>query len=485
MQLPDNFIALLFAAAVIFVAGGVVFYAIVREPTRYFRLERVAFCYPLGLAALGMPMFLLSWAGVRMAVWHILLLVGAAAAAVFAIRRVPIPEFCAPKKDAEPRKSFTEFEWLLVAVIVACLGARTVACLLAPLNDWDGICIWGLKAKIFFFTTVHDTDFFQNQQNAFSMVVYPLLWPFMYTWVCTVLGKWDDLGMLILNPINMWVFAALLYCTAKKFTPRTVALAVTAMMASLPASMHYAETAQADIPIMLISGASLFCLFDWMQHRRTDSILLAAVLMGGALFTKNEGVIIFGAHLCAAILSIFLAGQTAERKKFAAQLGIYFAVAAAMAAPWFWFRRTITVYDWAHSGTGIGTMRWGEISTLAGIIVDNALKFHNAVQLPKWNILWPIFVAATAFSFTKIARHPWICLLFAFLLHAGGVAAVFLASRAPLTFQNLEIGFERYTLIMLPPIWMLLAYEANHFWQIWREGRKVAATPATSASAAR
>jgi hypothetical protein len=462
----------LFAVFVILAAGAAVFYAIVREPSRYYRLERVAYCYPLGLAVLGMPMFLMSWAGFHLAVLPILVLVGFGAALAFWIRRVPLRDFWVPHKDASvPRERLSEFEWFLVAIILVCLGARTLACLLAPLNDWDGLCVWGLKAKILYYDTVRTTDYFQNQQYAFSMGVYPLLWPLMYTWVCTVLGSWDDLGMLILNPINFIVFIVLLYCMLRRFAARTVALAITAVMASLPTLLHYVECGQGDVPMMLISGASLFCLFDWMQHRRTDSILLAAVLMGGALFTKTEGVIIFGAHLCAALLSIFVGTQPTERKRLLGQFAVYFAIAAVMAAPWFVFRPSITLTDWAHAGTGLSTVRWGKIPTMIGIIFDNAVRFQNQVRLAKWHILWPLFAFATVVTYRQVGRPPWICLLVAFVLHASAVALVFLASRSPLTLQELEIGFERYTLIMLPPVWLLLGYEVNYFWGIWRSTR--------------
>ena len=53
----------LFALAVIFAAGMAAFCAIVRNPLRYGRMERIAYCYPLGLTALGTPMFLFSYMG--------------------------------------------------------------------------------------------------------------------------------------------------------------------------------------------------------------------------------------------------------------------------------------------------------------------------------------------------------------------------------------------------------------------------------------
>jgi len=56
----------LFAIAVILAAGAAVFCAVVRDLGHYARWERIAYCYPLGLAALGTPMFLLSYFGVHL-----------------------------------------------------------------------------------------------------------------------------------------------------------------------------------------------------------------------------------------------------------------------------------------------------------------------------------------------------------------------------------------------------------------------------------
>lgn len=461
----------MFAVGVVFCAGAVVFYAIVREPSRYFRLERVALCYPLGMTALAMPMFLLSWAGVRPQVWMMLLLVIGGAVAAYAFRRQPARSLMVVHGDGRPRLPLSEFEWLLIGIIALCFGARTFASLLAPLNDWDGICIWALKAKILYYNTVGTTDYFQSESMSPSNATYPLLWPMMYAWICRVLGQWDDLGMLVLNPINMIVFAALLYCALKRFTTRTVALGITAMMVSLPTLLHYTECGQADVPLMMISGASLFCLFRWMRNEDRSAIWLAAVLMGGALFTKEEGRILMGAHVSAGALFILLDRKAGGWKRLAGQLGAYSLIALAIAAPWFLFRRTITVGMWHMEGSGLHTIRWGEIPSLLSVIAQNAFNFHNQVNLPKWIILWPLFVGGTILTFRRVILAPWICLLTAFMLHGIVLGLLVLSSHDPITMQQFEIAFERYTLIMMPPVWLLLGFQINHFYEVWRAER--------------
>jgi hypothetical protein len=467
MPLPDNFPALVFAVLVIFLAGAVVFYAVVRDPLRFSPLERFAYCYPLGLSALGMPMFLMSWAGFHIRVVPVLALIGLAAVIAYAIRRVPVATFWKRNPNAAPVKPFNEFEWFLLLIIVGCLLVRTMTSLLIPLNDGDGHAIWCFKAKIFYYDTIRTTDYFNRRELAYSHTPYPLLVPFMYVWVSTVAGHWDDMGMFILNPTNLVIFAILLYCTLRKFAVRPVALAITAMLSSLPALMHYAECGQADVPLMLISGASVFCLFEWMQSRRTEFIILAGFLLGGALFTKQEGKFILIAQFCAGALSVWLAPAAYERKKLFGQLAAFVGIAIIWALPWLLFELGIKNYSDDFGGRHLTDLRWAEIPTLLHTIMLDAVVFYNQAHLPKWNILWLIFAFAFV-AFGVWRQYPWNCLLVAFVLHAAAISGIFLISRVPLTMQELEIPFERFALAMMPPLWLVLGKCLNDAWLTWK-----------------
>ncbi len=458
----------LFAIAVIFAAGAAVFCAIVRDLEYYARWERMAYCYPLGLAALGMPMFLLSYFGVFLDTAVITSLVMISLIIAAGLRRVSPRKFCQAGANArQPAQRLTEFEWLLLVIIVLSLGARTLASLLAPLNDWDGVCVWGIKAKVLFYSTVKTSDYFYKPEYAFSHPNYPLLWPFMYAWVCTVLGSWDDLGMLILNPVNLIVFSTLMYWTLRRYVARTVALTVTAIMASLPALVHYAECGQSDVTLMVIFGASLFGMFDWMNHQRRDSLWLSAFLMGGALFTKQEGQIIFAALLCAGGVYIFVA-QRSNWKRLLGQLVVFAVIAVIWALPWLLFQRGIKDWSWDFSGVSLSAIRWGQIPALIQVLFANAVNWNNQVHLPKWNFLWPILVFCLLVN-RSVWRAPWVCLLVVFVIHAIGISCVFLASRWDITLPALEIAMERFTFVMLTPLWLILAKCADDAWTIWKK----------------
>ena len=467
--MSGDFPMLAFAVFVVLAAGMAVFYAVVREPRRYFRVERFAYAWPLGMAALGLPMFLMSLAGMRLSVVAISAVVAAGWLVAWACRRTPLREYWTARDTVEATHvSLTEFEWVLVFIILGCLGTRAVACLLTPMVDWDGIATWGLKAKILYFGTLQDSgDYFHNAEYRCTNQAYPLLCPLLYAWVCTVLGRWDDLRMFIINPIHFTAFIGLVYFTLRKLTSRRSALVVTAIAVSLPSTMHYVECAQSDVPLMLLSGAATFCLVDWMRHRRVESVLLAGILMGGAMFAKEEGRGMFAAQMCAIALAAWFG---ADRKRSLRDVAIFFGIGCVLILPWSLFHRTIPPWYQYFNPLGFHTLRWSQIGGWCKTVWDNATHFYNGAGLPKWNFLWPILAVLVLLSRSP-RRSPWNYILLISILHAMAISVVWLCSTIEFTPGNNEFAYERNTLILLPPLWIVLAACVEEWWAAWRSNQ--------------
>jgi hypothetical protein len=456
MPSPTDAARLVVAILAVFMAGAIVFRAIVEHPEEYPRWEHIAFCWPLGLTALSIPLFLLSWAGIRVNGWAVVAAITVAYAVLHLCRKRRRRELGAEGCNARQSKQpFSDFERMLTLIIVACLSTQFVACLLAPLSDWDSLSNWGFKGKILFYDTLqHARPYWHDGQYQFTNQLYPLLVPVMYSWVCKILGRWDDCEMLIVNPINLIVFVLLLYAAIRRFASRATALTVTAIAASLPAALHYAECGQGDVPLMLIAGASLFCLFDWMRTRRTSSIVLSAVLMGGAMFTKEEGKVLFIGQLLAVSGSTFF-GRRSDVRLWR-DIGIYAGIAFLIALPYFIFSATIP-YPHYQLPLTLFTPRWKELPTLLWTITQNDYHFFNQVGLPKWNLLW-ILLPVSLLATKSWRRQPWIWLVFLATFQATCVASIVLITcPQPMDYLTQEIALERYTLQLLAPLWLVLA----------------------------
>jgi hypothetical protein len=462
----------------IFAAGMVVFYSLVREPQQYSQLERIAYLWPVGLTALAMPMFLLSLAGMRLSIPVVggVVIVGGVLARLS--RRVPWRVYWRTSSATKiSRSPLTEFEWALLFIIIACLAARTIANLMTPMYDWDGICTWVVKSKLLFFSTLKGSwGYFHNAEFRCMNQRYPLLWPIMYTWVCSALGRWDDQAMFVINPINLIAFIIILYHAMRRSVSRPVALSIAAIAASLPASIHYASCGQGDVPLMLINGAALCCLLAWIQHRRRESILLAGFLLGGAMFTKQDGKVIFLAQMCVASASILVGSTRGERKKLIGHVALASLIAVVYIAPSLLYEHTIPFWDQYYRPLSLSTIRWRELPAFIQMQVQNLAGFFNDAGLPKWNFLWPIMAL---FVFTSRApwRYPMNCVLAVFVLHAAGITIVLLAFTYAFRLSSWEFALERFTVIMLPPLWLLFANCVDEWWAIWKH--PPAATPAT------
>lgn len=466
-----DLICVIYAVTVVCVAGATVFYALVSQPSRYYRWERVVYSYPLGMTALALPMFLLSWAGVRMNVALISGLVAAAAVVTCLVKRMSLRQFWGAKQDTQKRRMpLSELEWVMVFVLVASLGAGSVACFLVPMTDWDSLCAWGLKAKVLWHDSIATSpQYFRGGEYRYLQQSYPLLWPLMYAWVCAVLGRWDDQVMMWINPLNVVLFVALLYGALRRIVDRPVALTVSAIAASMPALLHYMECGQADVPLMLIGGAAFFCFFDWLRRHHRDDLLLAAVLMGGALFTKHNAKFLYGAYLVGGMFAIWRGAAPAERKRLVGQLALFGGVAALMMVPHLVYLRSLPPEAYQFDGKTFGVIRWNQIPGLLGIYWDNMTSFSNTVGLPKWNLLWVILMLCLVTSKTPW-QYPWNCLLLIYLINAAAESALFLASQTELRARTggIEFGVERFTLFMLPPLWLVLGRWAGEQWRIWR-----------------
>jgi hypothetical protein len=206
-----------------------------------------------------------------------------------------------------------------------------------------------------------------------------------------------------------------------------------------------------------------------MRERRTDSLLLAGVLMGGAFFTKRETPMIFAAHVCAAVLSAIISPGSLRFKQLAGRLALYGAIAGAVALPWFLFQRNLRDLSWYSSNISFATIRWHDVPGMILYVLNDWIRFYNSVRLPKWSLFWPVLVLSIVLS-RSIRQHPWSCLLVAYLVHLTGVLLTYAAGGEPLTLgTGTEYGWERETIVMLPALLLLLGKCADEQWRIWKD----------------
>lgn len=201
----------------------------------------------------------------------------------------------------------------LVAVIVALFY-----CTILTTNflHSDALASWFMRGKIFYLDQginrehLSDPIFadFDESVGSFNRVTYPPLVPIMYAWVFLLVGDvvvWQAkiLGLALVISI-VW----LLFIEGKRLYDGAWVWQWWGVgwMLSLPAmawalTVHWYGNATLWMTSLYLAG--MICFGRWLSSREHVYLILGGLLIGGAAFTKSEGVV--GWWMLAFLLVIF------------------------------------------------------------------------------------------------------------------------------------------------------------------------------------
>jgi hypothetical protein len=244
---------------------------------------------------------------------------------------------------------------------------------LAPLWEWDFWAIWGLKGRVFLEHGGIDWRWLENRFNAFAHNDYPLLLTLNYDAAALASGGWNDrwLGLLFV------AFAASLALVARdvlrRHTSPVAASLGTVVIASIAATRF---VGLAEGPLIALSGAGLLYLFEAIAGEDAADSRTAAVLLGLAASTKNEGL----ALLAAVAVGIVVCDPPRWRR--VKELW----PAAAIALPWLLLRAVHTLPTDLASGSVVSRFaaRAAQLADIAGWL---------AQSLPD-TLFWLVMLAA-------------------------------------------------------------------------------------------
>ena len=244
----------------------------------------------LGIGTTAAVLFVESMIGLhwsRAALIVPLLAMAAAASAV--ARRHP-----RPRRDT-PVPSSNWWTALFSLLTVAALIGYTLFATAASLWEFDFLVDWGLKARSFFITGGVDWSFLQQTSGRAVHADYPLLLPLAFDALAVLRGTWNDTA---LGLVNVAFAIALLLVLHRVFrdegaTP-TAAAALTFALVPFAASPWIGL---AEAPLVAYTTAATLLI------RSGEALAAAAVLLGLAASTKNEGLTFVVAVAIALVVS--------------------------------------------------------------------------------------------------------------------------------------------------------------------------------------
>jgi hypothetical protein len=338
--------------AAIFIAGDVVNTLCCKETFKSSFPLRFSVAYALGTGTLGLLIFYLSYGGgtINFKNTFFLSLPFIAYFIYATIKgRARLHSGMASVKPSGGSFRNGIVEYFFIILILASVSIITFRALYLPKHMADDRAQWGIKAKILYHEgTIYADDFFHPERVLYH-ASYPPLVPLLESLFYGALETMNDRAGKMPFPLFFFSLLLFFYASQRRFATRRHALMCTAMMAVLPifvTDVHgNPSSGYADIPLTFYYTIAAFSLFSWIKDRQREDILLATVCITFAIFTKREGLVLWGTAILALLL-YFLRMHRSRFLKKAFSGAIFALVPLILLIPWFHFQSTLNPGPW-------------------------------------------------------------------------------------------------------------------------------------------
>jgi hypothetical protein len=445
-------LAALFPSAL---AGYALLHVIDRKRTLFF-IEKCALGYGLGLGCLSWIMLWSQLAGVRYTLVHLTvpLAFPALTLAVTFLGDLPIhhAKFPPPRQKLQLLKGtrLSGWDYVLLIAIGFEMAHAFFRAWIRPMEAYDAVSNWGLKAKAIYLAGGIPMDFLQNQDYREFHPDYPPLVPLLESAVYQFLGTVNDTASKTLFPLFLLSCVTLFWvCLRRAELPPNRALAFTFMLSSIPYFASQATNGYADGVVSFYFGAGSLYLYLW--HRSRDPLLLviSAMLTGLAALTKNEGVLLAGIQLLVLGLVLASARDMAGRsrlKLFAAHLGIL----SAILLPWFLLRVDLNLANDVTSGA---VLRWRHMGRLGSMLYFYQTQVFG---LRNWNLVWILFLGLLVWNWRGWLHSSARPLVLTVVLALVAYNGIYMVTPHDVMW-HLRTSGSRLLLHILPQVMFLIA----------------------------
>jgi hypothetical protein len=265
-----------------------------------------------------------------------------------------------------------------------------------PLFIWDSWVTWGMKARTIFLDGAISPAVYADASRAVTHLDYPLLLPLNQAWLYGWLGMPDDRFAGLPSLLFYLALLGLCYSAVRRWgANQTLALAATAIVASMSQLSLLAGHVFADVPLAALCVISVLYLMRWLDEGERGALAIAALAAGLMPWTKREGVVMLGV-LC--VIVLVMCGRS--RRAWAA-LGAVLLSAVLLAAPWYLFLAWQGVPNSDFLPLTLATARenLGRLPTISRMALATLLSGW-------WNFIWPLAAVVAALGFSRRVSEP-------------------------------------------------------------------------------
>lgn len=319
-----------------------------------------------------------------------------------------------------------------------------------PMEAYDAIAIYAIKAKAFYLASSIPQDFFYNLALFLPHPDYPLNIPLAETFVYLFLGSLNDQLVKIIFPLFFVGILGILYSGIRRFASNAYALLFTFILASIPQFSSYAANGYLDIVLAYYYFASALFLFLWFKNVRDYQFLLVSGIMAGlAAWTKNEGSMYCVINIV--LIAIYLLENRANvtiRKSIIYLCGYIFVVLILLSG-WLWIKTSAHLVNDEIDLARLNPYNLsGQYSRIWPIIYEFQKQFLGP---KKWNIVWIIFIflllGGIKRAFSKDIKYITLSIFFAF----GGYILIYMITSQNIAW-HLSSTASRFFIHFLPVV---------------------------------
>ena len=286
------------------------------------------------------------------------------------------------------------FETLCALAVVAAVTAHAAwLALRAPLSAFDAWSLWAFKARMFLLggprpSYFHDPATLQTHPD------YPLNLPLAEAALFRLPGGLSLAALL--GPACLAALLLLLFAGLARLHGRGVAALGVTALALLPALTAQSAGGDADVPLALYAGGAALYLLLWWRFRRPADAMLMALLAGGAIWTKKEGLAV-----AALLLLAYIAGElwpVGMRRKRAWGIARTIPCALALPLPWLLCTRAVhpTGRDFLPFTIGVFMAHLDRLPHIAVFFALQMLDFAN------WSLLWLVLAGCVLLAWRRL-----------------------------------------------------------------------------------
>jgi hypothetical protein len=320
-----------------------------------------------------------------------------------------------------------------------------------------------MKARVIFsYGQIYGEDFF-DPDRLHAKQRYPLGIPLAQSFVYHMVGGVDDRLGKIIFPGFFLALCLSFYAALRQFFSRRYSLLGTSLLSLLPAFTIYANggaaSGYADIPLTYYYTVFALSLFNWLWERRDSDFVLALVFGVFAVFTKNEGVALWGIT----VVSLALVGKSAGQP-FSRNLGrrlFLLAIASAVAVlPWYLYRSRLPLLEEDYFRLLTPAHLMAGTDRLPYLLKSFVMEVFLRPQL--WSLLGPCLLLAFCASPSRAIRQRHGVFLWIALLYSLFLVMIYLV--IPWTMEELiPVSLTRLLMPLTPILilWMLFQMKAT------------------------